>query len=73
MDMTMVARTIPFKPREKPKMPDWPPSGPSLPSIPQEDMEQQQRLSQTPAEQLRHAQEQIALTRQYPGRVPPRE
>jgi len=27
----------------------------------------------SPAEQLRHANEQIALTRQYPGRTPPRE
>jgi hypothetical protein len=56
--MIMVGRTLPFKARDKPK-----PTEP-LPSIPLEKMEHQQ----TPAEQLRHANEQIALTRQYPGR-----
>lgn len=53
--------TIPFKSRGKPK-PDEP-----LPSLTPEEMEPQQSV----AEQLRHAQEQIALTRAYPGRTPP--
>jgi hypothetical protein len=61
----MVARTIPCKPRarDKPK-PDEP-----LPSIPPEKMEKQKSV----AEMLRHAKQQIALTRQYPGRTPPRK
>jgi hypothetical protein len=57
----MVARTLPFKSRDKPDE--------ALPSIPRDKMENKQSV----AEQLRHAQEQIALTRQYPRRVPPRE
>ena len=52
----MVARTLPFKSRDKPDE--------ELPSISPEEMERKQ----SPAEQLRHAQEQIALTRQYSGR-----
>jgi len=35
-----------------------------LPSIPPEKMERRQ----SPAEQLKHCEEQIKLTRQYPGR-----
>ena len=54
----MVARTLPFK-RDKP--PD-----PPFPSIPREKIDK----PQTPAQQLKHAEEQIALTRQYPGREP---
>ena len=59
----MVARTLPFKSGDNPK-----PNEP-LPSIPPEDMENKQSV----ADQLRHAEEQIALTRQYPGRTPPRD
>ena len=51
----MVARTLPFKSRDKPTPID------ELPSIPPEKMERQR----TPAEQLKHANEQIAFTRQY--------
>jgi hypothetical protein len=53
----MVAPT-PYKSRDKPR-PDE-----QLPCIPPEQMEYQQ----SPADQLRHANEQIALTQQYPGR-----
>jgi hypothetical protein len=59
----MVAHTLPFKSRDKP------PPNEQLPSIPPEQMENKQSV----ADQLRHAQEQIALTRQYPGRTPLRE
>jgi hypothetical protein len=54
----MVARTLPFRPRDKPK-----PNEP-LPSLPPEVMENQQTLD----EQLKHANEQLALSRAYPGR-----
>jgi hypothetical protein len=54
----MVARTLPFKQRDKPK-----PREP-LPSIPADKMENKQSV----ADELRHANQQIALTRQYPGR-----
>jgi len=54
----MVAGTLPFKSRNKPKRNE------PLPLIPPENMENKQ----TVAEQLRHAQEQLALTRTYPGR-----
>jgi len=59
----MVARTRGWlKPvRDKPDK--------ELPSLPPDRVE----VKQSVAEQLRHAQEQIALTRQYPGRTPPRE
>jgi hypothetical protein len=53
----MVACTLPFKLEHE------------LPSIPPEKMEPKQ----TPADQLKHAKEQIALTQQYPGRPPQRE
>jgi hypothetical protein len=56
----MVARTLPFKSRDKPDE--------ELPSIPPDKME----VKQSVAEQLRHVNEQITLTRQYPGRIPPR-
>jgi hypothetical protein len=59
----MIARALPFKSRDKPKPSD------ELPSIPPDKME----VKQSVADQLRHANEQIALTRQYPGRAPPRE
>jgi hypothetical protein len=54
----MVARTLPFKSRDKPK-----PLEP-LPSIPADKVE----VKQSVADELRHAKEQIALTQQYPGR-----
>jgi hypothetical protein len=54
----MVARTLPFKSRDKPK-----PREP-LPSVPPDRMENKQSV----ADELRHAKEQIALTQQYPGR-----
>ena len=54
----MVARTLPFRPRDKPKLRE------PLPSLPPDKMENKQSV----ADQLRHANEQIALTRQYPGR-----
>jgi hypothetical protein len=57
----MVSKTFPFRPRDKPKPIDEP-----LPSIPPEKMD----THQSPAEQLRHSNEQIALTRTYPGRTP---
>jgi hypothetical protein len=50
----MVARTLPFKPPSK-----------ELPSVPPDKMENKQSI----ADQLRHANQQIALTRQYPGRA----
>ena len=56
----MVARTLPFKSRDKPTPKE------QLPSIRPEQLERQP----TPAEMLKHANEQIALTRQYPGRKP---
>ena len=54
----MVARTLPFKSRDKPQ-----PREP-LPSVPPDRMENKQSV----ADELRHAKEQIALTQQYPGR-----
>ena len=56
----MVARTIPFKSRDKPKPSD------ELPSIPPDKME----VKQSVADQLRHAKEQLDLTKCYPGRAP---
>ena len=58
----MVARTFPFGPRDKPPLEP-------LPSLSQEEMDKQQ----SPAEQLRHVKDQIALAKAYPGRTPPRE
>ena len=55
----MVARRLPYKSRDKPDE--------ELPSIPPDKVE----VKQSVADQLRHAKEQIALTRQYPGRTPP--
>jgi hypothetical protein len=54
----MVARTLPLKSRDKPK-----PREP-LPSVPPDKVE----VRQSVADELRHAQEQIALTRTYSGR-----
>jgi hypothetical protein len=53
----MVARTLPFK-RDKPTDP--------LPSIPSEEIEKPQSV----ADQLKHAHEQQALEKAYPGRTP---
>jgi hypothetical protein len=55
----MVARTLPFKSRDKPKPRE------ALPSLPPDKME----VKRSVADELRHANEQIALTRQYPGRT----
>ena len=56
----MVARTIPYKSGDKP------PPNERLPSIPPDKMD----VKQSVADQLRHVNDQIALTRQYPGRTP---
>jgi hypothetical protein len=74
----VVARTLPYKSRDKP-----PPE--PLPSI-SEEIQQAQAdplkhaleldkvyPEQAPVEQLRHAQEQLDLTKSYPGRAQPRE
>ena len=59
----MVGRTLPFKPRDKPE---------DLPSITEEIQRQNEAEHADIRKQLRHAEEQIALTRQYPRRTPPR-
>ena len=58
----MVARTIPFKSRDKP-LPNE-----QLPSI-SDDMQKQAEAEQSNIKkQLEHAQQQIDLTKAYPGR-----
>jgi len=61
----MVGRTLPFKSRDKPDE--------DLPSITKEIQRQNEAERTDIKKQLAHANEQIALTRQYPGRTPPRE
>jgi hypothetical protein len=59
----MVARTLPFKSRDKPNE--------ELPSISGE-MQRQIEADQTDiSKQLKHANEQLALTNLYPGRGKP--
>ena len=58
----MVARTIPFKSPDKPK-----PNEP-LPSITDETQRQTEADQTDIKEQLKHAQQQIDLTKAYPGR-----
>jgi hypothetical protein len=58
----MVARTLPFKSRDKPK-PDKP-----LPSITKEVQRQIEAEQKDIRQQLKHAQEQLDLTKVYPGR-----
>jgi hypothetical protein len=60
--LIVVARTLPFKPRDKPK-----PSGP-LPSISEEIQRQIEADQKDIKKQLKHASEQLALTNVYPGR-----
>jgi hypothetical protein len=58
----MVARTIPYKQRDKP------PPNEQLPNI-SEEMEKQSEAEQSNIKkQLEHAQQQIELTKKYPGR-----
>jgi len=58
----MVARALPFKSRDKPQ-----PSKP-LPSI-SEEMHRQIEAAQTDIKkQVKHANEQLALANEYPGR-----
>ena len=58
----MVARTLPFKPRDKPK-----PNKP-LPSITDEMRKRAEADQNNIKKQLEHAQQQIDLTKAYPGR-----
>jgi hypothetical protein len=58
----MVARTLPFKSRDKPK-----PNKP-LPSISAEMQRQTEADQKDIKKQLKHANEQLALTNVYPGR-----
>ena len=58
----MVARTLPFKSRDK-TTPDE-----QLPSISDEMQKRAEAEQSDIRKQLAHANEQIALTRQYPGR-----
>jgi hypothetical protein len=58
----MVARTIPFKPRDKPK-----PNEP-LPSISEEIQKRAEAEQSNIKRQLAHAQQQIDLTTSYPNR-----
>ena len=55
----MVARTIPFKSRDKPE---------ELPSISDEMQRQIEADQKDIKKQLRHAQQQLDLTNVYPGR-----
>jgi hypothetical protein len=59
----MVARTLPIKPRDKPRE--------ELPSITDEIQWQTEADQSDIKKQLRHANEQLALTNVYPGRRPP--
>jgi hypothetical protein len=56
----MVARTIPFKPRDKPDE--------QLPSIAEEMQRQSEADQKDIKKQLKHANEQLALTNVYPDR-----
>jgi hypothetical protein len=56
----MVARTLPFKSRDKPNE--------ELPSISTEMQRQQEAEQSNIKKQLEHAQQQIDLTKVYPGR-----
>jgi hypothetical protein len=58
----MVARTLPFKSGDKPK-----PNEP-LPSITAEMQKQAEAEQSNIKKQLAHAQQQIDLTKNYPGR-----
>ena len=58
----MLARTTPFKPRNKPK-PDE-----ELPSISDEVQRQTEADQKDISKQLKHAQQQLDLTNVYPGR-----
>ena len=58
----MVARTIPYKPRDKPKPAE------QLPSISEEMQKQAEAEQSNIRKQLEHAQQQIDLTKAYPGR-----
>jgi hypothetical protein len=60
----MVARTLPFKPRDKPRDLSRDP----LPSI-SEEIQRQIEVDQTDLKkQLKHAQQQLDLAKTYPGR-----
>ena len=56
----MVARTLPFKSRDKPDEP--------LPSISEEMQKQAEADQKDIRKQLKHAQQQLDLTNVYPGR-----
>jgi hypothetical protein len=56
----MVARTLPFKSRDKPNE--------ELPSISEEMQRQAEAEQSNIKKQLAHAEQQIALTKSYPGR-----
>ena len=56
----MVARTLPFKSRDKPNEP--------LPSISAEMQRQIETDQKDIKKQLKHAQQQLDLTNVYPGR-----
>ena len=56
----MVARTLPFKSRDKPDE--------QLPSIAEEMQKQAEANQSNIKKQLEHAQQQIDLTKAYPGR-----
>ena len=58
----MVARTIPFKSRDKPKPNE------QLPSISDEMQKRSKAEQSNIRKQLEHAQQQIDLTKAYPGR-----
>ena len=58
----MVARTLPFKSRDKPKPNE------ELPSITDEMQRQIEADQKDIKKQLEHAQQQIDLTKAYPGR-----
>jgi hypothetical protein len=56
----MVARTLPFKSRDKPDE--------QLPSIAEEMQKQAEAEQSNIKKQLKHAQQQLDLTNVYPGR-----
>jgi hypothetical protein len=58
----MVARTLPYKPRDKPKPNE------QFPSIGDEMQKQAEADQSNIKKQLEHAQQQIDLTKSYPGR-----
>jgi hypothetical protein len=58
----MVARTLPYKPRNKPTPNE------QLPSISDEMQRQIEAEQSNIRKQLAHAQQQINLTKAYPGR-----